>query len=209
MEWDDDYDQTYDQLFEDRAAIKPCNSKKKKTKFAVGDIVRLKAGKAKLRVTRVDANMLHATYVDSGRTQWRKQTDYVRITDTENFTPGSEKMKGKLFQTKETPVRYGVGLAVNAQGKYVLEMKDTAQYEPFEKKDVELVMPFTFGVQFTTGSTVYSYLGKESEVQVGDMLVTASDRGFSVGRVTAVDTKCEKATKHFEGSKLVTVPLGK
>jgi hypothetical protein len=69
-------------------------------------------------------------------------------------------------------------------------------------------MPFTFSVQFNGTTTEHSYLGKEGSVVVGDLLLkTDGTKGITIAKVTAVNTKSEKATKYFDGVKLATVPL--
>jgi hypothetical protein len=87
-------------------------------------------------------------------------------------------------------------------------MKGTGELLPFDKKDIELVMPFTFNVQFNVVGTEYSYLGKEGTVKVGDLLLkTDGSKGIVIAKVTAVNTKSEKATKYFDGVKIVTESL--
>ena len=88
-------------------------------------------------------------------------------------------------------------------------MKDGSGVRSFSKKDVEVVMPFTYSVQFNGIGTEYSYLGKEGTVAVGDLLLkTDGTKGITIAKVTAVNTKSEKATKYFEGVKIKTEALG-
>jgi hypothetical protein len=117
---------------------------------------------------------------------------------------GNGSMKGKLFKVKADGV-YGIGLAVDSTGQYVLEMKDGSGVRSFAKKEVEVVMPFTFSVQFNGVGTEYSYLGKEGTVKVGDLLLKQDGtKGITIAKVTAVNTKSDKATKYFDGVKIVT-----
>jgi len=83
-------------------------------------------------------------------------------------------------------------------------MKGTGDLVAYDKNEVELVMPFTFSVQFNGTGTEYSYLGKEGSVKIGDLLLKTDSKGITVAKVTAVDTKSEKATKYFDGVKIVT-----
>jgi len=118
-------------------------------------------------------------------------------------------MKDKLFKVLETG-KYGIGLAVDIVGCYVLEMKDGSGVQAFKPNAVEIVMPFTFAVQFERSGTEYHYLGNEGEVAVGDFLISHSSEGkCNIATVTAVNTKSERVTKRFPGAKLVTVSLSK
>ena len=80
--------------------------------------------------------------------------------------------------------------------------------ESFDKKEVEVVMPFTYGVKFNGAGTEYAYLGKEGTVEIGDLLLkTDGTKGITIGQVTAVNTKSEKANKYFDGVKIKTEQL--
>jgi hypothetical protein len=188
------------------------NTKQKKKgnsmKLVVGDRVRLGFGTRPLIVESVYGNdKVSARYEHSGgMISYRHMSEFVKI-DGNNEQKGNT-MKGKLFQTKEQAPRFGVGLAINSTGKYVLEMKGSGDLEAFDKRDIEVVMPFTFSVKFNGQGTEYAYLGKEGSVAVGDLLLkTDETKGITIAKVTAVDTKSEKATKYFEGVKLATTPL--
>lgn len=188
------------------------NTKQKKKgnsmKLVVGDRVRLGFGTRPLIVESVYGNdKVSARYEHSGgMISYRHMSEFVKI-DGNNEQKGNT-MKGKLFQTKEQTPRFGIGLAINSTGKYVLEMKGSGDLEAFDKRDIEVVMPFTFSVKFNGQGTEYAYLGKEGSVAVGDLLLkTDETKGITIAKVTAVDTKSEKATKYFEGVKLATTPL--
>lgn len=184
--------------------------KRKEMKLETGDTVRLPSGSRTLVVQHVDSYYAVARYEHSGQSIRRRITDFVRISE-DNSEKGMNSMKGKLFQTREENPRFGVGLAVDSQGKYVLEMKNGGGIESFNKKDVDVVMPFTFSVKFTTSNTEYQYLGKEGTVNVGDLLLSFDSKhkngGISIAQVTKVDTKSDKASKYFEGVKIKTEPL--
>ena len=215
MTWADDYvDGILDRCFD----YTPNPRKKQKAKakqmakrYERGDLVRKKFGTRAIEV--VDPNYgdyFYGRYVHSGTSAGRLHVRDVVAYEDENVaaTKGHEKMKGKLFQTKEAEPRFGIGLAINSQGKYVLEMKGTGDLLPFDKSEIEVVMPFTFNVQFNGAGTEYSYLGKEGTVGVGDLLLkTDGSKGIVIAKVTAVNTKSEKATKYFDGVKIVTVAL--
>ena len=176
-------------------------------KFEVGDVVRKRYGTRTIVIREIYSNCVYGTYQHSGLSTGRLETgNLIKVEHTDNVEEkGYGKMKGKLFQTKEGV--FGIGLAVNSAGKYVLEMKGTGDLVAYDKNEVELVMPFTYNVQFNGVGTEYAYLGREGVVKVGDLLLKTDTKGFSIGRVTAVNTKSERATKHFDGAKIVTEAL--
>jgi hypothetical protein len=211
-DYTDDYiDHMVDGWFDDPPYHHITKTKKKgnSMKLVVGDRVRLGFGTRPLIVESVYGNdKVSARYEHSGgMISYRHMSEFVRI-DGNNEQKGNTTMKGKLFQTKEPNPRFGIGLAINSTGKYVLEMKGSGDLEAFDKREVEVVMPFTFSVKFNGQGTEYSYLGKEGSVSVGDLLLKTDDtKGITIAKVVAVDTKSEKATKYFEGVKLATTPL--
>jgi hypothetical protein len=206
--WVDDYvDHLIDGYWGDRSRIQkqqPTKSKTMTQKLQKGDLVRKKYGTKVIEVTEEYGSTVYGRYVHSGASTGRLDARHVVLLDEHKTETeqGYGKMKGKLFQTKDGA--FGVGLAVNSKGEYVLEMKGTGDLVAYHKKDVELVMPFTFSAQFNGTGTEYSYLGKEGSVKIGDLLLKTDSKGITVARVTAVDTKSEKATKYFDGVKIVT-----
>ncbi len=190
-------------------------------KFKVGDYVRLKKGLAKMVVVKVKDHQVQADYVSrknagySGNLKWRSEHDFVRydaLETTENTKSEKEntEMKNKLYQTKESTPRFGILLAVNSQGKLVLEMKGSGDVIAFEKAEVEVVTPYTFAVRFPSNNIEYHYLGTDGEVEVGDMVMLDSSPvgKFEVARVTAVNTRSDTANVVFKGSKLLTKRIG-
>lgn len=213
MSWADDYvDHLLDGYWGDRPNPNKQHNKKSKQmtqRLQVGDLVRKKYGSKAIEVVQEYGNHFYGRYVHSGASSGRLSIgDVVRVENQTVETKGQENMKGKLFQTKEADVRFGIGLAVNSRGEYVLEIKGTGDLVAFNKKDIELVMPFTYSVQFNGAGTEYSYLGREGAVQPGDLLLkTDGTKGITIAQVTAVNTKSEKATKYFEGVKIKTEVL--
>lgn len=213
MSWADDYvDHLLDGYWGDRPNPNKQYNKKSKQmtqRLQVGDLVRKKYGTKAIEVVQEYGNHFYGRYVHSGASTGRLSIgDVVRVENQTVETKGQENMKGKLFQTKEADVRFGIGLAVNSRGEYVLEIKGTGDLVAFNKKDIELVMPFTYSVQFNGAGTEYSYLGREGAVQPGDLLLkTDGTKGITIAQVTAVNTKSEKATKYFEGVKIKTEAL--
>lgn len=192
-------------------------------KFKAGDRVRLRNGAALMIVIGVRAqgrgHEIQAEYASKANNvyvrqpKWRTDADFTFYETTTNTTKQKEtnEMNGKLYQTNEATPRFGTLLTTNSQGDLVLEMKGAAgAVEVFNASAVTVVTPYTFGVKFGGIGQEYSYLGKDGDVEVGDLLVLdESPRGdLNVARVTGVNTKAGNATKTFKGVKLVTKRLG-
>jgi hypothetical protein len=205
------------------------NKQKKGNKLDLheGNKVRLVHGNKPLTVTYVTPtygayqprrnNKVTAKYDGSGGEITRSAYEFVLLeTDcTTEESKGIDKMKGKLFQTKEETPRFGIGLAVNSQNEYVLEMKVTGALEAFAmkkgKEQLEVVMPYSFAVKYSTGPQTYQYRGREGSVKVGDLLLSLNSQhakgGITIGQVVEINTKNDKAVKPFDGMKIVTEPL--
>lgn len=175
--------------------------------FQTGDIVRKPNGSRHIRLNQVYGNCAYGQYLHTGLSTGRLATGNLVKVNDDVEQKGNGSMKGKLFKIKADGA-FGVGLAVDSTGQYVLEMKDGTGVRSFAKKEVEVVMPFTFSVQFNGVGTEYSYLGSEGSVKVGDLLLKQDGtKGITIAKVTAVNTKSDKATKHFDGVRLVTESL--
>lgn len=209
MSWADDY---VDDLIDNCWVTDYTRKRKQKAKtmahdFKTGDIVRKPNGTKHIKVEQAYGNCIYGRYLHSNTSTGRIDTRNLVKVNEETEQKGNGSMKGKLFKVKADDA-YGVGLAVDSTGQYVLEMKDGSGVRSFAKKDVEVVMPFTFSVQFNGVGTEYSYLGKEGTVAVGDLLLKQDGtKGITIAKVTAVNTKSDKATKYFDGVKLATTPL--
>ena len=127
------------------------------------------------------------------------QTNETDNQKTENTMP-------KLYQTTEQNPRFGVMLATNSVGKLVLEMKGTGIIEAFEKSEVEEVKPYTVRIKFQDSQTEYEYLSRKGDVEKGDMILV--DGSGHIAKVTAVDTKSDRATKELKGRKVLTAAFG-
>lgn len=191
-------------------------------KFSVGDTVRLRQGRAMMKIVKTKGHAVQADYVSrtragyAGALKWRPESDFVFYKESdnnENVIETEERntdMKNKLYQTREATPRFGTMLAVNSQGKLVLEMKGTGEVLAFDKNEVEVVMPYTFGIRFPNNNTEYHYLGSEGDLEVGDyVMLDNSPVGKSeIARVTSVNTRSEAATVTFRGVKLLTKRIG-
>lgn len=180
--------------------------------FKVGDLVCLKTGQAPQKVLEVKGHCIRCEYVSSRKqVGFRSASDFVPY---EYYVPDEDEnmkdydMKDKLFKTLDGK-RFGTGLAIDSDGKYVLKMQDNGNFEAFSESELKRVMPYTFDIEFLTGNTNrqnrYSYRGREGQVEVGNILLL--NDSMSIARVVAVNTESESATKTFNGVKLVTEAL--
>jgi hypothetical protein len=215
MHWDNDIWRS------DYNSNKKNKKKGNKMNLENGDRVRLAGGKRPMTVSHAYSGgggryRVTAQYEGSGAQITRYDHEFVRLDDDyETESKGIDKMKGKLFQTKEETPRFGIGLAVNSQNEYVLEMKVTGALEAFTMKkgseQLEVVMPYSFAVKYSTGPQTYQYRGREGSVTVGDLLLSLNSShakgGISIAQVVEINTKSDKAAKSFDGMKIVTEPL--
>mgnify|MGYP000892552776 FL=1 len=115
-------------------------------------------------------------------------------------------MNGKLFQVKDTK-EFGVGLAMNSVGEYVLEMKNSGVIQAFSKDKIEIVMPYTLSIVWTGGEPVH-YRVNPGKLQKNDVVLEVKyGHKIRIGVVAEVDTKRENATQTFKGMKVVTLSL--
>lgn len=172
--------------------------------FKVGDIVRLKAGTAPIKVTEATPYWVSGMYVKSKtKVYLRNIKDFV--LHEEATTQGKDTMT--LYQfTVSGDTKYGTYLATNSQGMYVMEEKGSGVIYTVDKTVVEEVMPYTIDVVFLgSGETVYGYLAEVGKYNVGDVFLVKTPLGHSLVAVVKVDTKSKKATKDFNPiSKILT-----
>lgn len=186
------------------------------SRFKPGDIVRLKNGASPMHVIEVkydiytDRSELRCEYLSSRKQLGFRSADDFVIHESctakefnEIAVKKETEMTVKLYKTVDGN-RYGEYKA-NDGDKILLLMQDSNTYEAFAADQIKRVMAFTFDVMFNGQGKVYSYLGTEGEVAVGDLLLTDE---MSIARVVAVATESETATKRFKGVKLNAVRLG-
>lgn len=182
-------------------------------KIQEGDRVRKRYGKKAMIVETIYGRRANCVYEHSGSCVSDLIDNLVHFNDEDDqYQKGNSGMKGKLFQTKKkddrgNAERFGIGLAINAKGMYVLDMKDTGLPEAFNKNEIEVVTPYTFEVEWNQGNKTH-YLGAEGEVEVGDILLKSDKtKGVNFAKVTALNTKAENAKRYFEGVKIMTAPI--
>lgn len=144
----------------------------------------------------------HYTRTHNNSTKVSDCTEYLVLAETLETEEEEKEMTNKLYQVIGTE-QCGNFLAVNSEGKTVLEMKPNGELKSFTKTQIEEVLPWTFEVHVQQGEIGYHYQGDKDSVEVGDILIINNDTsGLKLVTVTAVNTKSKKATKRFTGLKL-------
>ena len=163
----------------------------------VGDLIaRSPRGKKPIEVLKVDGNYISGKYVDSGKTVW-EYYNYFQPYEDNNQTIMS---KEQLFTwtDKEGYRCYGIYLATNSSGQYVIEEKQTGDIVTMSTDEVEEVLPWTFSAK--NGNTEKHFTGPDT-IKKGEVLLQPKTTKFWV--VTDVDTKNKTATK-FNGVRIIT-----
>lgn len=177
--------------------------------FKLGDIVQYKRGTKHYRVIYVSKYGHKRSYDILAEDGYNCHNDIpehkLKLVETQTE---ETQMSEELYQIKETE-KYGKKIAVNSQGKIVLEIKGTGEVVAVDKTEIEEVFPYTFEVKFFGNSNVYAFLGKEGQVEKGDILIyTSGPYEDNICQVVATDTKSRKATKEFKGLKIKSEPFG-
>jgi hypothetical protein len=101
---------------------------------------------------------------------------------------------------------YGHQVGTNSQMEYLLEVKGDPQYYALSPDKIEEVLPFSFQVKLGSGVEEH-FVAKEGQISKGDLLMFTGGASPAIVVVSAVDTK-HRGAKKFQGSKLITEPLG-
>ena len=178
--------------------------------FNVGDIVISLNGSKPFRVTSVWGNRVEGRYLHSDNPARFAQGQVKHYDENEK----SQKEKGKemsqsIYQVtlEDGATTFGTKAGATAQGKVLIEEKGTGKILIVDEDKLEEQLPYTFAVR-TQGNTQH-YIGKPGSVEKGDIVIVM-DGGvdkFTIGMVSAIDTKNKTATKAFSGRKLTTEAL--
>jgi hypothetical protein len=181
----------------------------KQSKFSAGDIVTKAFGKKPAKVISTPDQgdcgngwyyQYSLRYIDSGTTFRAYARD---LKPYENQEPMTTAKTLYSFPKADGTTGYGTYLATNSANQLVVEEKGTGAILTFDKDQLEEVLPYTFAVKIGKNET--HYVGKPGCVQKGDVvMLSVADTDYSIGRVTAVDTKNKNARAKFNGVKLVT-----
>ena len=150
----------------------------------VGDLItRFPKGRKPIEVLKVDGNYISGRYVDSGKTVWEYYNYFQPYEDNTIMS------KEQLFTwtDKEGYRCYGIYLATNSSGQYVIEEKQTGQIVTMSADEVEEVLPWTFSAK--NGNTEKHFTGPDT-IKKGDSLIQIlTSQTPKVWFVTDVDTK--------------------
>lgn len=114
----------------------------------------------------------------------------------------------KLYTWAENEEKlFGVCIAVDSAGRYVMEAKGSGKVVAIDPSSLEEVIPLTADVTFQSGKQHYTYIVKEGEVTPGDVLVirrskneTAIVNVVCVGKREGNWKKLEILTKIWDNS---------
>lgn len=105
----------------------------------------------------------------------------------------------QLYKIKDKE-QYVKRLASNSKGEEVVEDASTGAIFAVAKADLELVVPYSVGVRFTTGAQVYHYLATVGSVEKGDVLIKTENGVLSFASVVEIDTKSFAANAELKGT---------
>lgn len=94
-------------------------------------------------------------------------------------------------------------LAAASGGRTVVEIKGSGEVKAIETAKLEEVLPYTVGIKYLNGSntsTTYHFLADEGIFAVTDLLI--DEESGHLAKVTEVNSKSKRATRHFKGWKL-------
>lgn len=176
--------------------------------FKVGDLVRLKNGKAIMKVLEIGTglreNTIRAQYLSRlddkdyyhHQPKWRVVTDYVHIDTT---AKESEPMS-KLYETVGEPTMFGTKIATNSQGQYVLEMKGkNGEVKAYDPSDLKEVLPYTVTLEMLANATgerrtSKDVMTKPGQVEKNDIMLELCT-GL-IWRVSHVDSQCRSPNEN-------------
>lgn len=168
-------------------------------KFNVGDIVRLKTGSARIKVTAVNTYNLRGYYTDCGmNVPWRQHDHFVLVT------------AAKVVPTTADPYTHRdeySSLGMGGTRKYIghttsgLLVLEDFFGGPFATSpaDWEKVVPFTFQVKWTKNDAYSTFAGTQGDVALRDRLIDSE--GYEC-MVTGINTQ-SNATQRFVGKRYV------
>lgn len=182
--------------------------------FQVGDIVRLKTGKAPQVVMHVDPHrQVMSTRYESQTGDYaevpkyydRKMTDYIGVRRPQPKTQPTKQKKAKpsmskLYKVKGTD-EYGEFLTKDGDGQMVLKMSDGGGFKGFDEDKIEKVCPYTIQLHFTSsGANSGHYrIHKDHGLKVKDPIMLNG----ALGVVFRLDTQKDDAPEVKGLKKLV------
>lgn len=173
-------------------------------KFNKGDIVRLKNGKLPLIVDHV-FGYLHGPrynliYLHSqAHRDNEMESNIIKYYEENPQTEAKENNMTQLYEyTNNGTTVFGTRLAVNSEGKWVMESKGSGDVFVAAAKDLKKIMPYTIGVKFGQNEQTYSCLAEKGKYEKGQVFLVTSPQGnYQFAVIADVDTESDKATKEF------------
>ena len=168
----------------------------------VGDLViRFPSGRKPIEVTKIDGNYIHGKYVESGKPVWEYYNSFQSYENNDQTIMSKQQLL--TWTEVNGNIAYGILLATNSSGLYVIEEEQTGNIVTMSPDEVEEVIPWTFSAK--NGNTEKHFTGPDT-IKKGDSLIqilTSQTQTPKVWFVTDVDTKNKTATK-FVGRRIVT-----
>ena len=170
----------------------------------VGDYVVLGNGKKIIEVTKIGGNgysqYVKGVYVESGKVI-KDYFSYFSPAPEQNTNTKTMKEQLYTWNDPHNNTVYGIKLAINSAGEYVLEIKGTGQIVTIDPQLLTEVIPYTFMAK--NGNTEKHFISTEGKVSVGDTLIQTSTATLKIWVVKETDTKNKTAVK-FTGRRIVT-----
>jgi len=183
-------------------------------KFNVGDLITVGEGKKVAQIIYTDDwdyckfKYLISGAVQAGYNSWLKpyKGPIENIENIEN----EKTMTLYSFAKSDGSTGYGTHVGTNSQNKYLIEEKSTGEIHLLDKEQLEEVLPYTYSIRYNGTGSEYDFIGEPGTVAKGDILIqftSSNSSAIQLVQVTEVDTKSRKATKRFNGLKVLTQPI--
>jgi hypothetical protein len=104
----------------------------------------------------------------------------------------------------DTKPKFGHRIGTMANGQWVMECKGSDAPDILSPGEAELVLPYTIRAREVGNRQGLTYLAKEGDVSVGDLIVTNEGQFL---RVEKINTKARNANTWITGLKLTGTPL--
>lgn len=111
----------------------------------------------------------------------------------------------KLYEFEvEGKKLFGTKLAVNSEGKWVIEAKGSAGVYALDKDELQEVIPYSILVQGHYSKEKVHMMAEKDKFKVGECYLVENTGGFAIYRVCQVDTKTTTTKTFSPKLKIVT-----
>jgi len=165
--------------------------------FKVGDIVRLKTGRAPMRITHIweDRRTLFCSYINTKhKIMDRSMTSFTY------HEKHYEKDGKKMTKYKIKGFNYDwhlIGTLLNGNAK-MQRVDNPLLFLETKYSNISKIMPYTISVKFEGSCKTYSYFAEKGKFKLWDNLLVDGSKAKVVG----TDTNSSKAMVHIHGYKL-------